>query len=224
MMLLSLATLASLASLAAEAAPTHDQIEAASFVRVTTTKHAEAGPIEITKARVSGVDCYRGSVTVQGLSAEALHRTATDVEGAVRWSSAGVVEGRVLSRTSHRMTYYQVLDVPGWTMASDRYWFLHGWTETSEDGLVFRWDRLTGEGPHVAAREAVLAERPGAVEPPINVGGWYFERAPDGVHVAYVICSDTGGSMPRMLQNAATRRALPDTIGDVVQEARRSEG
>ncbi len=202
------------------AGPSQAQIESASFQQVGRSKHDETGTITIDKARVAEVDCFRGSTIAQGVSPDALLEAALDVVGAVEWSSAGLAEGRVLSRTGDRMAYYQYLDVPGWTMASDRFWVLHGRIRRQGAARSFTWDRLLDEAGN-AVRAKVKKAHPGAVEPPVNVGAWHFAPEGEGVGIRYVICSDTGGSMPRMLQNAATRRALPDTIGDVVRQARR---
>ena len=62
---------------------------------------------------------------------------------------------------------------------------------------------------------------PEAIEPPINVGDWHFRNAGAAVEIRYRICTEVGGAMPRVLQRMATRRALPDAVGDVVREARR---
>ena len=68
------------------------------------------------------------------------------------------------------------------------------------------------------------AANPKAVEPPINVGGWYFKDAGAGVDITYLICTDAGGSIPYAIQNAATKKTLPDTVGDVVREAKKRLG
>ena len=210
--------LVSLLSTAAIASPSHPQIAAATWSAVTTAKHAETGPIQVEKTRIVDTDCFRGVTQVTGLPPGVLLDTAIDVVGAVEWSSADLTQGKVLSRVGDRMTYFQYLNVPNWTLASDRFWFLEGEIQRDGAGLHFRWDRLTQDVP---LRREILEAHPGAVEPPVNVGSWSFLEGTDGVKVTYVICSDTGGSMPRMLQNAATRKALPNTMGDVVRQARR---
>lgn len=207
-------------SVALAASPTHAEIESAGWTKVTRAHHNDAGAIDISKVRLGEVDCYQGISAVDGVAVERLLHIVTDIVSAPAWLTSGVTEGRILARTGDHLEYYQHLDVPSWTFASDRHWFLQGDIDREGPGLAFRWDRLPTDR-HATTRQSIEQARPGAVEPPINVGGWYFEARGDKVQVRYIICSDTGGSMPRMLQNAATRQAMPDTIGDLVREARR---
>ncbi|MBX2799190.1 MAG: hypothetical protein KTR31_16065 [Myxococcales bacterium] len=202
------------------ASPTHVQMDAASWKLVTTAKHSEVGEVRIWRAEVAGIPCFRGTARVTDVDPDALLETAIDVEGAVRWSSANVAEGKVLERTASRVDYYQLLDVPGWTLASDRFWFLTAQIGRTGADRSYRWSRLTEGGKHKAVYDAVRASNPGAVEPPVNVGGWEFRVDGDQVVVDYRVCTDTGGSVPQAMQNIATRRTLPDNIGDVVRQAR----
>jgi hypothetical protein len=213
--------LALLAPLALAAEPSYDALASASWDTLTTKSNSSAGTVTLYKASLEDFECYRGSATVQGAPREKLIEVVLDIQSAVQWSSAGITEGRVLSHAGNRYEYYQYLNVPSWTMASDRFWFLYGTVETTATSTLFRWNRLTDGGEHKAVWDKVRAENPGAVEPPINVGSWGFTDASDGVVVDYKICSDSGGSMPTMVQNAASRKTLPDTIGDMVAEARR---
>lgn len=206
------------------AQPTHLEIEAADWQLVTTTHHAATGPIELATTTIQAIDCFRGAAMVGEANPEHLLRTAMDIEGSMRWSTAGVTEARVLSTSPRALTYYQYVDVPAWTLASDRYWFLQARIHRTQDRIAMRWDRMPMEGPFQSARQEVETAHPSAIEPPINVGGWYFQSDGSTVRIEYIICSDTGGTMPRMLQNAATRQTLPNTIGDLVQEARRVGG
>lgn len=202
-------------------APTHHDIDAATWRDVARAKHDDVGTIQISHAELGPVDCYRGVAQVADTSIDALIDTVSEISNAPRWSSAGIVEGAILSRRGDHLEYYQVLDVPDWTLASDRYWFLQGdITRTPSGAAAFRWERLP-EDQHRAVRERVTSTYRGAIEPPVNVGVWSFAPAGDEVEVTYIICSDTGGSMPRMIQNTATRTTMPATIADLVREARR---
>ena len=184
-----------------------------------------AGTIQVTRATVNEVDCWRGVNQVGGaLPADLLLSVAMDIDGSPRWTTSGVTEARVLSITPTAMTYYQYLDVPNWTFASDRFWFLSAQIRREGARKSLQWVRMPAESPFASVRQDVIKAHPTAIEPPINVGGWYFQPVGNEVMVEYVICSDSGGSMPRLLQNTATRRALPDTIGDLVREARRIGG
>jgi hypothetical protein len=108
-------------------------------------------------------------------------------------------------------------------MAADWFWFLRGTTERSGDVVTFHWDRLVDGGPHRAMYDQVIAAHPGAVEPQINVGGWWF-RGTAPVEMRYFACTDGGGSIPQFVQTTATRRTLPDTVVDLVDEVKRRLG
>jgi hypothetical protein len=204
----------------AAAAPTHGAIDSASWAPVTTVKNDNLGEVAIWKATVGGVECFRGTATTD-VSPEKLLDVVADVEGAKRWSSAGISEAKLLSRSGSHMAYYQYLDVPGWTMASDRFWFLESTLERSPQRSSLKWTPLEGGGAHADVYHKVKSDHPNAVEPPVNVGSWVFEAAAGGVAMKYSICTLPGGSIPVAIQNAATRRTLPDTLGDVVREARK---
>jgi hypothetical protein len=193
----------------------------AQWAPVTSKTHADAGKVDIWRATVDGVECFRGTAVTDAPVAKLLDVVA-DVASATRWSSAGVTEAKLLSRSGDTLEYYQYLDVPGWTMASDRFWFLRSTVESTPTKASFVWDRLPeGGGSHAAEFQQVKAAHPDAVEPTVNVGGWFFEQQGDGVHISYEICTLPGGSIPSAIQNAATKGTLPDTVGDVVREAKK---
>lgn len=206
--------------LVASAAPTHAQIDSASFATVTTATDKDAGEITISKATISGVECYRGTAKTD-LAPSKLLSVVADVEGAPRWSSAGVTEAKLLQGGSSYIEYYQYLDVPGWTMSSDRFWFLSSTLENTDARASLKWTPLQSGGKHNTFWQQVKTDHPDAVEPPVNVGSWMFERTSEGVTVRYSICTLPGGSIPIAIQNAATRKTLPATVGDVIREARR---
>jgi predicted DNA-binding WGR domain protein len=210
----------SVLSALAAAQPTQAAIDAASWRPLTTRKN-DAGEVAVFEASIAGLTCFRGEV-VAALPVDALLAAALDIPGCTRWSTAGVRESVVLARGGDWIEYYQYLDVPNWTMASDRFWFLRLTHTASPTKGTIRWDRM-GErgGTHNARYEAVAAANPSAVEPVINVGNWTFEVGPTGTRVDYRVCTNPGGSIPVMVQNAATKQTLPDTVADVVREATR---
>lgn len=209
-----------LLAFSAQADPTHAAMEAASWEAVTSKQHADAGKVEIWRATVDAVECFRGTAVTDAPVGKLLDVVA-DVASATRWSSAGVTEAKLLARSGSTIEYYQYLDVPGWTMASDRFWFLRSTIESSPTKGVLRWERLPEGGPHAATFQEVKAAHPDAVEPTVNVGSWSFEQQADGVHISYAVCTQPGGSIPAAIQNAATKGTLPDTVGDVVREAKK---
>jgi len=213
--------LISMAAAAAPPAPTHDQIAQVNWGPPTFHEHQLLGNVPVAQATIDGVACFRGQARVQP-SPDQLLAVVTDIASTKTWSSAGIVDGRVLwsSEAGDRLHYFQVLDVPDWTLAANRYWFLSGKVERLSDGVRMRWTRLENSAAYPELAQ-IRVQRPRAVEPPVNVGSWTFRIVPDGTEVDYVICTDFGGSMPDLLKNAASRTALPGTIGDVVAEALR---
>jgi hypothetical protein len=176
--------------------------------------------VKISTATIAGIQCFRAETTTEATT-DALVSTVTDITGTLKWSTAGVTEAELLGQSGTTYHYYQYLDVPGWTMSADRFWFLKG-TLTKGASTVFTWERLQDGAPYGEKFTAVKTAHPDAVEPPINVGGWQFDAgAPTGVKITYSLCTETGGSIPAFVQTAATRRTLPDTISDAVREAKR---
>lgn len=210
-----------LSGVAAAATPTwSDMVSTSGWQEYTTREHADAGVVTVHQKDIAGLPCFQGVATTK-LSMDTLLSVVMDVEGAKKWSSAGVTEAKLLARDGNTMEYYQYLDVPGWTMASDRFWFVRSTLEKGADRTVFRWERLAEGGSHTDAYAKVKAEHPSAVEPPVNVGGWVFTPKGDAIEIRYVICTDTGGSIPTAVESMATSRTLPDTVGDVVREGKR---
>jgi len=213
---------AALASPALAAGPTWSQIKATtSWEHLSDRDHDDAGTIKVAVAEIGGLKCLKGSATVAG-SADTYLGVAKDIKGGTKWSTAGLSESVVLGTPSGYIDYYQYLDVPGWTGASDRFWFLRGTTENSGNTKTFWWDRMGDNGGEYSAKFAeVVAANPKAVEPPLNVGGWTFTQSGGNVAIAYFVCSDTGGSLPRAIQYAAAKQTLPDTLGDLVREGKK---
>ena len=52
-----------------------------------------------------------------------------------------------------------------------------------------------------------------------SIGGWEFKPEGSQTRVRYTICTDSGGSVPRGVQNMATKTTLPDTVGDLIRES-----
>lgn len=200
--------------------PSHEAIDGASWQEVTRRSHADAGEVVVYRATVAGIDCFRGTAAVD-VPAEKMLDVVADVEGAVRWSSAGVTDAKLLSQAANGIDYYQYLDVPGWTMASDRFWFLHGTLQKGPESWSLRWTRLIDGGDHSEEWKKLKEDHSSAIEPPVNVGSWVFAPNEGSTQMTYSVCTQPGGSIPVAVQNAATKKTLPDTLGDVVREARK---
>lgn len=208
---------------AALAAPTHAQMEAASWAHSADRSHDDAGEVKVFNSTVAGVQCFKATARTSDVDAKTMLAVVTDIPGAKRWSSAGITQAEVLGRAGNTVSYYQYLDVPGWTMASDRYWFLDAQIVDSGGTKAMKWTKMAPTSPHEARHQAFRTANSSAVEPDVNVGSWSFTQADFGVDISYMICTE-GGSIPAAIQSAATRKTLPDTVGDVVREAKKRLG
>lgn len=217
-------SLLALFAASALASPSWSDIQAnTTWKTEATVDTSDAGPVEIASATIGGVSCFRGIANTDA-SVDKLTDTVMDVPGTVKWSTAGVTEAVDLSPVGSAFDYYQYLDVPGWTMSSDRFWFLHGTLSKDGSNTIFRWERLVDGGSYADKFKAVKTAHPDAVEPPVNVGGWMFTSGSPTVKITYFVCTDSGGSIPQFVQTAATRKTLPDTLSDAVREAHRRMG
>lgn len=185
---------------------------------VSETTHADTGPIRIDLKVIGGVQCLKGSAKV-AVPADKLHQVVTDIPSAKKWSSETLLHSRVLAQNGKTTDYFQLLDVPGWTMASDRFWVLRGEDTSTATQKAFRWDRFEWQAKHpeIVAEAAAT----GAVEPIPNWGAWVFEPSGADTQVKYYICSDPGGSIPTWLKETAATKTLPNTVADVVREGRK---
>jgi len=205
------------------AKPTHAQIESAAWKQVAS-RETDQGVVLVHSATVAGMECYRGTGTTTAPVAK-LIEVATDIPSAPRWSTAGLTKSELLAKSGSTLDYWQYLDVPGWTMSADRFWFVRSTTVISPDVASEKWDALIGGGPHSAKFAEIKAANPEAVEPLVNVGEWLFKAAGQGQSsVDYMVCTDPGGSIPAAIQSAATRRTLPDTVADIMREGRKRAG
>ncbi len=204
----------------AAAGPTWSQVKSHTDWQAHSEKnHKDAGTVKVLKTTIDGVYCFKGEASAD-IDPEIGFAVAADIEGTLTWSTAGVKEAATLSSSGSTIDYYQYLDVPNWTMTKDRFWFLRGTVERSGGTVTFSWDRLEEGGPHNAKWTEVKEDYPKAIEPPVNVGAWVFTPADGTTEIEYFICTDTGGAIPESVAATATTTTLPDTVGDLVREAR----
>ena len=207
------------------AGPTQAQIQGTtSWKEIATKSGKEAGEIKVLQATIAGIECFRGEAQIS-VPAATLLSVALDAEGATKWSSNDVTEAKILGKTANTVDYFQYLDTPGWTFSADRFWILRANVVRSGETLSMRWDRMGEQGGDYKDFYAdVMQRHPDAIEPPINVGGWSFTTQADGTLIHYDICTNAGGSIPAGLQTMATKNTLPDTVNDLVKEAKRRAG
>ncbi len=217
--------LALLLALPAAADPTWAEIRAeTSWTEHARKNHSEAGEVVVLKATIDGVGCWRADAKVD-VDPSYMMEVAMDIEGTTDWATtAHVSDAKVLSRSGTVLEYYQLMDVPGWTLAKDRFWFVRGRVAAESGSTGFTWEKLDEGGAHTDAYTEFLGAHEGAIEPPINSGGWHFTPVADGTEIRYHICTDSGGQIPQSIQAMATSSTLPDTVGDLVREARKRAG
>lgn len=188
--------------------------------REAGTRETDVGEIAIRASYVDAVGCVEGTTTVS-VSASALLAVTDDMASAPSWSSAELTVSEEVERHGSGFVILQRLDVPGWTLAADRYWAIHGQASTLEHGIGrYRWQR-------VDASRYPLAEEVGAraIEPPVNYGEWVFTPTGLGTELRYRACADFGGRVPAPIQRWINTQQVPALVRDLVQEARRrSEG
>ena len=185
--------------------------------------HDLLGRVELSLKEVAGTRCLKGSATVAA-SGTAMLAVVQDIQGALSWSKAGLSDTRVLGQRGSQVEYLQVLDVPDWTMAADRYWVLRGDQATlAGGGVAFRWDRFDWRTAYPALAAELERTLPKAVEPDPNFGAWAFVPQAQGTRLDYTLCTESG-SLPYWLQKAAATKTVPDAMADVVREAQKRGG
>ena len=205
----------------AHADPSWAEIQAIDdWIDHATREHADAGDVQVLRKQMGETWCFQGRATVD-VPAETLLGVATDIVSAIEWSSAGVSEAEVLSSSGDVLEYYQLLDVPAWTLSKDRYWFMRGRIVRDGASMALVWERLIEGGDHAERYAEVIAAHPKAIEPPVNSGAWVFTTTDEGTDVGYFICSASGGNIPIKLGMVVTTTTLPDTIGDLVREGQK---
>ena len=205
----------------AQADPTWAEIQAIDdWIDHATREHADAGDVQVLRKQMGETWCFQGRATVE-VPAETLLDVALDIVGAIEWSHAGVAEAEILSRSGDVLDYYQLLDVPAWTLTKDRFWFLRGRIVRDGASMALVWERLIEGGDHAERYAEVIAAHPKAIEPPVNSGAWIFTATDGGTDVGYFVCSASGGHIPVKLGMVVTTTTLPDTIGDLVREGRK---
>ncbi|MCB9680970.1 MAG: hypothetical protein H6733_05810 [Alphaproteobacteria bacterium] len=209
---------------AAEAAPgeTADWkvlADTSSWEKVAT-RDTDVGQVEVRHRKLGELHCLQGLVTTN-VSPQALLDVAQDVKSAKRWTSAPLTESVQLKAGPGWIEYEQYLDIPDWTMVTDRYWVLRGEPVVVDDGgRRFRWTRVSAQAAYPQLYERLSASGL-ALEVPVNWGEWFFTPGTGGTDVRYSVCTDVGGSIPAWLQKMAAQRTLPDTVADLVKEAQR---
>jgi hypothetical protein len=207
---------------AADFSPLDVLTQESGWESIGSKEHSKAGiEIQLRSKYVDGTPCLIGEVDVE-VSADKLLEVATDIPGAMQWSSAPMAASRVLSRNGDIVHYYQLLDTPGWTFAADRFWVLAGRVHKRSDGSVaFQWNRFEWKTKYPDLVDEMERDHEDAIEPPVNFGEWRFTPKSGGSNVRYYVCSNTGGRLSESVQKFASKKTLPDTVADLIMAARK---
>lgn len=181
------------------------------------TRTSSVGEVHIRRKRIDETTCLEGDLRT-ALPVEALLAVGRDMGSADRWSSAKLAASEELWREGDRYALFQYFDVPGWTLAADRFWTITVSVDASRDR--FRWERIDA-ATLPAVQSKAMALSAGAVEPPVNYGEWQFTRVDGGTHIRYRACADMGGALPDAIQRWVSTSQLPETVSDLVREAER---
>lgn len=186
------------------------------------TPSTPTGQIDLRLKEIGGKPCLRGEVAVE-VGADALLQTATDIDHSMDFSRESLQASKVLQSEGTRVDYYQVLDVPDWTMAADRFWVLRGEKQVSGEDQTFRWNRFDWRTDYPELAKELDDKHAGAIEPETNWGAWVFRPVEGKTLVRYHLCSSAGGALPEWLQKAAATKTLPNTMADVIEEAKKRD-
>lgn len=207
---------------AADAPPWDALLGDEGWSQLATPTSSSGHTVDLRLKEIGGIPCLRGEV--RGVwSVASLMATAADIEGSPKFSSEKLHASEVLARTDRSMDYLQILDVPDWTMAADRFWVLRAEQFERGGGTGFRWQRFDWKAAYPQLATRLATDHADAVEPDPNWGAWLFTPVEGETLVRYHLCSNAGGSLPGWLQKAAATRTLPGTMGDLLLEATRRD-
>jgi hypothetical protein len=193
----------------------------------TLVKANAKGGVDVYKKDIPGapVPAFKG-IKVVDADPDLLFDAILDVPAHVGLSDdIPLKRSEVLARTGNTIDFWQYLDVPGWTMANDRYWFAR--MEFSrdvggQDGHHVQTWRIIDAGQYPKALATAQGIDDDAVMTPFNYGGWEVEALGGGkVRMTFRTMSDPGGKLPKSAQNLATQKTLPDNLLQFEAEAKR---
>lgn len=188
------------------------------------------GGVDVYKKEIAGlaVPAFKG-IKVMDVDSTVLFDAIIDIDHQTGLSDdIPLVESHVLKASGNTIDFWQYLDVPGWTLANDRYWFARGtihrdvggtaghhkWTWEDIDPAAFptAWDQA-----RAIDEDAVLIGQ--------NLGSWEcIPQGPGKTKLIYRVVSDPGGKLPKSAQSLATGKTLPDNLLQFEAEAKRRAG
>ncbi len=231
------AALAALAMLAALAPLSFAAPSAASILAALESdsgwkvhKMDAKGGVDVYKKEISGVEVpgFKG-IKVVDVDSTTLFDAIIDIAHQAGLSDEiPLVESHVLKTSGNTVDFWQYLNVPGWTLANDRFWFCRGTWEKDVGGVAghhkWNWHDIDPAAyPSALSRAREIDDD--AVLTGLNVGSW--EVIPAGANkttLIYRVVSDPGGKLPKSAQSLATGTTLPDNLLQFEAEAKRRAG
>ena len=181
-----------------------------------TIKDRTVGTIVVQQKDIQDFPCFR-AIGTSPTSIDVFAVVAQDIPSSLYWSSAGLTESIAIAQSESQIDYYQYLSIP---FVSDRHWFLRAQITKTESSFTLSWSPLPS-GEHAAFVAQKKAQYPKAVEPPINVGEWFFQKEGASTKVQYSICTHPGGSVPKQFRSVGTVKTLPTNVKEMILEGKK---
>lgn len=176
------------------------------------------GGVDVYKKTIPGVDipAFKG-IKVMDVDGDKLFAAIIDFPNQVGLSKdIPLTHSVILKNSGSVIDFWQYLDVPGWTLANDRFWFARAHITRNIGGTAGHhkqtWQHIdAGAWPDALAKAKSIDDD--AVMTPLNYGSWEVIPQADGrVQVIYRVVSDPGGVLPKAAQAIATGKTLPDNL------------
>jgi hypothetical protein len=188
------------------------------------------GGVDIYKKKIEalGLLAFKG-VKIIDVGSGPVFDAILDFEGQVGLSEdIPLVASVVLGSGEGYIDFAQYLDTPGWTGASDRYWFARAHFQRDIDGAKGHhkqaWEGIDAT-PYPDVLAAFMKRSSRAILTPSNYGSWELIPQSDGrTKMIYRVVSDPGGRLLKAAQSLATGTTLPDNLLQFEAEGRRRAG
>jgi len=154
------------------------------------------------------------AVRILPLSSDVIKRVIDDVDQYPNFMPY-VAEARVISRSGPNLVSYQRISPP---FVSDRDYTVRvnceTWRIAGGNCFCNKWQTANDLGP---------AEKSGVSRVKVTEGSWLLEPDGDGskTRVTYHVFSDSGGSLPVSITNAASRNAIPKLFDSILKQAQK---
>lgn len=175
------------------------------------------GEVDVYKKTIPGLDVpgFKG-IKIVDVDPDALFDAIIDIAHQAGISEdIPLKESHVLASSGTTIDFWQYLDVPGWTLANDRYWFCRGNVMRNHGGSrhhKWTWDKLPASQFPEAWKKAKAIDED-AVETELNHGSWeVVPQQGGGTMLIYRVVSAPGGTLPKAAQSLATGTTLPDNL------------